>query len=64
MKIFDETKNFFLIKNLIIHAPAKFVFNPDYLEYIFACADLYDYNEGVIFFKIYTNYINFRFICI
>ncbi len=47
MRIFDETKNFFIIKNLIIHAPIKFVFNPDYLEYIFACVDLYDYNDGV-----------------
>jgi hypothetical protein len=47
MKIYDETKNFFLIKNLIIHAPVKFVFNTDYLEYIFACIDLYDYNEAV-----------------
>ena len=47
MKIYDQSKNFFILKNLIIHAPVKFVFNPDYLEYIFACADLYDQEEGV-----------------
>ncbi len=47
MKIYDETKNFFIFKNLIIHTPAKFFFNPEYFEYIFACAELYDYNDSV-----------------
>ena len=47
MKIYDDTKNYFILKNLIIHTPPKFFFNPEYLEYIFACADTYDYNDAV-----------------
>ena len=47
MKIYDDAKSYFILKNLIIHTPIKFIFNPEYLEYIFACIDTYDYNIGV-----------------
>jgi hypothetical protein len=47
VKIYDESKNYFILKNLIIHTPIKFIFNPDYMEYIFACSDIYDHNDGV-----------------
>lgn len=54
MKIYDDTKKFFILKNLIIHVQPKFIFAPEYLEYIFACIDLYDQNEAV------NQIINFR----
>jgi len=47
MKIFDVNKSFLLLKSIIIHIPAKYIFNQEYLEYIFACLDLYDYDEQV-----------------
>jgi hypothetical protein len=47
MTVYDESKSYFMIKNIIIHIPAKYTFEPEYLEYIFACSDLYDYNECV-----------------
>jgi hypothetical protein len=47
MKLYDESKNFFLLKNVIIHIPVKFIFNQDYLEYIFACSELYEFNDCV-----------------
>ncbi len=47
MTIYDESKSYFLIKNIIIHFPVKYTFESEYLEYIFACSDLYDYNECV-----------------
>lgn len=48
MKIYDASKDYFILKNAIIHISPKFIFNNEYLEYIFACADFYDYNEAVI----------------
>jgi hypothetical protein len=52
MKIYDQNKNFFIIKNLLIHAPIKFIFSGKYLEYIFACVDLYDNTEGINLYMI------------
>ena len=60
VKIYDETKNYFILKNLIIHTPIKFIFNPEYMEYIFACSDLYDQIDGV---RIIINFLS-RFPCI
>jgi len=60
VKIYDETKNFFILKNLIIHTPIKYIFNPEYMEYIFACSDLYDQIDGV---RIIFNFLT-RFPCI
>ncbi len=56
MKIYDDSKNFFILKNLIIHVPTKFIFSPEYLEYIFACTDLYDYNESVRKYNLILDY--------
>jgi hypothetical protein len=47
MKIYDESKNYFILKNMIIHSPPKCFFSPEYLEYTFACVDLYEYNDTV-----------------
>jgi len=47
MKIFDSKKSFLMLKSLIIHIPTKFLFNQEYLEYIFACIDMYEYDEQV-----------------
>ena len=47
MKIFDQNKNFIVLKSIIIHIPAKFIFNTEYLEYIFACIDYFGYDDQV-----------------
>ena len=48
MKIFDQNKNFNVLRSIIIHIPVKYIFNGDYLEYIFACIDYFEYDDQVI----------------
>lgn len=52
MKIYDETKNFYILKYTIIHFHPKNIFLPDYLEYIFACADLYNNDDTLLLYTI------------
>jgi hypothetical protein len=52
MNIYDESKNFFIMKNIIIHVPVKFIFSKEYLEYVFACSDLYDYNDCILLYML------------
>jgi len=47
MKIYDESKNYFILKYIIVHFGIKFVFNSEYIKYIFACSELYENNEAV-----------------
>lgn len=47
MKVYDDTKNYFILKGIIIHAPVKFLFNEDYLAYLFACFEIYNEEESV-----------------
>ena len=52
MKIYDESKNFYILKYTIIHFQPKNLFLPEYLEYIFACADLYSFDETLLLYTI------------
>ena len=42
MNVYDESKNYFILKGIIIHCNSKFIFNEEILQYLFACFALYD----------------------
>lgn len=48
MKVYDESKNYFILKYVLVHFGIKFIFNSDYIKYFFACSDLYENNEAVL----------------
>lgn len=47
MKIYDDSKNYFILKYILVHFGIKFIFNSEYIKYIFACTDLYENSEAV-----------------
>ena len=47
MKVYDLSKDYFILKGIIIHSPAKYIFSEEYLEYLFACFELYKNEEAV-----------------
>ena len=47
MKVYDLTKSYFILKGIIIHSPAKYIFSEQYLEYLFACFEMYKPEETV-----------------
>ncbi|MCQ2816762.1 MAG: hypothetical protein MJ252_05795 [archaeon] len=46
MKVYDMNKNYYILKGVIIHTPSKYIFSEQYLQYLFACIDLYGNYES------------------